>query len=510
MAFSNAYSAFLDTLSPAHAHTAAANNPLAKEYRTRWAFYANSVFEQEAWQDSAYRLAGLYRDSRPLYNPIHRSVELLVNCTYPGIVPLPGIPVADGVPIALPLAFGMDKALVAALPQLWQWSGAGVQLDVVTRNAAVLGDVLVETVDDMTRRKIYYRVIWPGDVAELVDDPQGNLKYYALEYQAKDENGNTYTYRKEVDATSIRTFRDGKPYGYDGNPPEIENWYGFVPARWFRWQHIGGVRGAPAWYGAYNKIPRMMALASHIHDYVHKLIEAPQVLWTDTPLTPIAGASKRSDTDDTLVLDRESVVLLQGSPGGRREGLIEEMNLGQALALLEHYVNEVEKDQPILRVYDQLRQMSQVTGPAAERLVGDAANGIYKTQAGQDAGWISLWQQGCAIAGERIKRNDWGTLTAQQRLFGPFDLSSYAAGQLNIGLDPRRLLPLTVLERIAADKERYSVIAAGVDAGLPLEVVLRREDWTAADIAEIKAIKEANRPDFTPAPAVAQEGIASE
>lgn len=501
MALQAGVAAFRDTLSPSQI-TRGIRDDLNRLYAERWAYYDNTIFADTALWESARAAAGLYRGTRPIYNPVARAVNLLVDCLYPGVLPVPGVPLPAGTPQALPLAPGTDPALLAALPQLWQWSGFAGHLDRIPREGAVLGDTLVELVDDLARGKVYFRSVWPGDVVELELDPQDNLKYYALAFSTYDAGGHPYRYRKEVTTTEIRTYRDEQPYGYDGQPPIYANWYGFVPARWFRHLDVGTVRGGPAWYGSLPKIPRMMALASHLHAYLHKLIEAPSVLWTEGSITAISGASKRDEGSDELTLDPETLLLLKGPPNGNRQSLMEPMDLGQALALLQDLVHEIEQDQPILRLYDELRAMSQVTGPAAERLVGDGANRVYKLQSRYDSGLVSLMQQALAVGGERIARGDWERdpvtgqrrpLTAQQRLFAPFSLASYSAGALNIGIQLRPLLPPTALEQALIATQRYNTLAAGVTAGLALETVMDREGWAPDEIAAALAARDAQQ-----------------
>ena len=499
MATQTAWGAFWDTLSDPAA--GAALSPLADVYRLRWAYYANTLFERSVTTVAAD--LGLYRDTRPLYNPTKRAVDLVTGAIYPGVLSEDGAALPDAIPLAIPLAQDTPPALRVAIAQLWQWTNMQSLKTKLVRWCAVEGDTLVEINDDSARGKVYYDLIWPGDVRTLSLDGQGNVKAYTLEYTYYDEDTRRLVrYRKEVDKAMTRTYRDEEPFGYAGRPAAYPNPYGFVPAVWFRHLDLGTERGGPLLYGSLNKIPRLMALAAHVHDQVHKQVENPRVLWTDGSLTPLAGTkAKRADGDSTLELDRESVLLLKGSGAGRVESLVGQIDLPGALALIQDLQREIEQDQPILRMYDQLRAMSQVTGPAAERLVGDAAALIYDAQAQYDRGLIALFQMGTAIAGWRLagRADGWATPTRQQAKFAPYNLHSYARGDLDFAILPRPILPPSALERQQTATAGYTAIKAARDAGVPLEIALADAGWAPEKVQRALRLNAAHAPAL-PAP----------
>src|SRR4051794_22301605 len=112
---------------------------------------------------------------------------------------------------------------------------------------AVAGNVLVEVQDELDRGVVTARVWWPANVSDLTLDSSGNVKYFALEYPRTGDDGTPYTYRKEVDGDSFRTYRDGELYAYPehGSVAEWANPYGFVPAVWAKHTDIGTDYGAP-------------------------------------------------------------------------------------------------------------------------------------------------------------------------------------------------------------------------------------------------------------------------
>src|SRR6202035_4734434 len=150
-----------------------------------------------------------------------------------------------------------------------------------------------------------------------------------------------------------------------------------------------------------------------------------------------------TDTFSVPTSDEESVFILQGGQGGRSDPLVSDMNVADVLQAMNDLNGEIENDHPELAFYRELRAMSQVTGPAAQRLVGDVANKVSEAQATYDAANIKLFQMATAIGGYRANSGDWGDLTTQQQKFVPFNLNSYQQGDLDMVIMPRPLLSPT-------------------------------------------------------------------
>jgi hypothetical protein len=424
----------------------------AAYYRLLWAYYANDIFEStQLWgyYRSQFRL---YRQIRALYNPVRRLCDFYGQSVYPGVLTLDGERLPEGVPLAIPLADDIDPALRAALGQFWRWTNMQALKGVIVRYGAIAGNVLVELLDDPATGKVTAGVVWPSLIQAIDQDRTGNVLAYTLRYLATDDDGYQYEYRKEVDKASIATYRDGEPHSYDGGPAVTPNPYGFVPAVWCKHREIGGNFGAPAIHGSIGKLDELNSLASHAHDQIHKVIEAPMVLWTGGGgLKHLVGKSaKRGATDEMAfpVADRESVQLLQGPADGKTSSLVGNLPLAEAVVYMTNLVGEIEQDHPELAMYRELRAMSQVTGPAAARLMGDVGGLVQETAAGYDHQMIKLCQMAVAIAGWRLASGDWGPPNRHQEAFRPFDLGSYARGDLDFDISPRPLIPQTRREQL--------------------------------------------------------------
>ncbi len=406
----------------------------------------------------------LYRHTRPIYSPVNRLCNWWSNTVYPGVLSLDGQQLPDGVPLAIPLADDTPPALAAAIAQFWSWSNWQNLMRVYVLYGAITGNVLVEVQDELERGKVTARVWWPANVADLTLDSSGNVKAFALEYPLVADDGTPYTYRKEVDAESIRTYKDGELYDYteDGTGMEWANPYGFVPAVWAKHTDIGTDYGAPAIGSSLGKINELNSVAAHAHDHIHKLVNNDRVLWDGGGTgAPKEGTGKKGRTDEfssTDVSTRESVGIFHGPLGGHVESLVGNVPLADVMTYIDRLLGELEQDHAELGLYRELRSMSTLTGPAASRVMGDVAGTYYSVCASYDMNLRKLQGMTTAIGGYRANSGDWPRpLTAQQQKFLPFGLDSYSKGQLDHDIRPRPLIIPTEEELLRLQMLRNSL-----------------------------------------------------
>jgi hypothetical protein len=459
-------------------------------YETRWLYYTNEIFSREfGLRQPEYLRAGLYAGIKALYNPTQRLVDFYRAKVYPGILTEDGRPLPEGIAQAVPFAKDMTPQLKAACAQLFQWTNAAELLSVMVTWGAALGDLLIEVDDDRSGGKLRYTRIWPADVKHIVQEA-GNLKSYVLEYNSRDDRG-PYKYRKEVDKFTISTYRDGILYAYGDMPAEYQHEYGFVPARWIRHKAIGSDRGAPAMNGTYSKVNDLMSLASHLHHQVHRTVEGDMVVASGSNIVPSTGVTFDPNDPSKWVRDPAEAVLWKAPLGTTAFPLIVPLALGEALLILQDLQNEIKADRPEISAYEQMHRMSgDLSGIAVERLLGDAQAPLLDAQVQYDAGLISLLQMGIAIAGHHYNRrndhslgyNGWSRNTIQQQRFAAFDLDSYEAGNLNIVIEPRPIIPSTTSERALAKAQRWQGVKTATDAGAPLALAMADFDFTKDQI----------------------------
>src|SRR6266704_2323700 len=201
----------------------------------------------------------------------------------------------------------------------------------------------------------------------------------------------------------------------------------------------------PTIAGSFGKIDELNNLASHFHDQIHKVIGSPLLISSSSAITNISQVTKRVPTSEFVepATDQESMLLLKASADSHVHPLSGNLDLVGTLAAMKELLTEVEQDHPELTFYKELRAMSQVTGPAAARLVGDVANRFAEVAAIVDQANIKLFQMAVAMAGFRASSGAWGRLNRQQQKFLPFDLGSYEQGDLDMAIMPRELLKPT-------------------------------------------------------------------
>jgi hypothetical protein len=473
-------------------------------YTLLWAYYNGAMFERIAsvfngnlntsWQISANGWAiykqnyNLYRNIRLIYNPTRRLVDFYAGQVYPGVLSEDGHSLPDGVALAVPFSDDTPAPLKKAIAQFWQWSNWQSRKSIQVRYGAALGSVLIELIDDIESGQISADIVWPGFVSHIQLDPAGNVKAYALEYQARDEVA-AYIYRKEVDANEFRYYKDGSPFNYGDGGSVVPNPYGFVPAVWIKHTDIGGIHGSPAIAGSLGKIDELNNLASHVHDQIHKVIGAPLLIATNSSVTNLYNTQKRGATTDLPQPsgDQESILMLKADPQTHIESLAGNLNLADAVQYMNMLLSELEQDHPELTFYKELRAMSQVTGPAASRLVGDVQSRFAEASAAYDQGNIKLFQMAVAIAGFRANSGAWGPLNSQQQKFTPFNLDSYHKGDLDMAIMPRPLLVPTRYEIGTENEQMWRGVAFASQAGVPPEFVLQVAGWTDDKIATFKA-----------------------
>ena len=429
------------------------------QYNYLWHWYNGTLFDQLATWASYKANYGLYRQIRAIHNPIERLVDFYAGSLYPGVLTEDAQKLPDGTPLAIPLADDIDPMLRAAVGQLWQWNNFQEQLQIIGTYGAALGDVAVEIVDDVEGGRIEWATRWPGVVTDLDLDNRGNVAGVTMEWDYE-EGGTTYTYKKVMDKETIATYRDGELFEYDGNPAEQLNPYGFVPFVWIRHKNIGGDHGKPALRSAsIPKLDEVNGLASHLVDREHQLLSAPVMFSGEGVRRLGEDQTKAASTHDQTrpTRGREELTILTAEQGGQATTI--ELPEGEVLDHIRELLTAVEKDHPELTLYEQLRQMSQVTGPAAERLVGDALIPLQRARAGYDWQLVKLFQMSVAIGGWRAQRGDgrWTERTRQREPFANFDLASYERGELDLSIMPRPLLPETPTERMTRERLALSL-----------------------------------------------------
>ncbi len=459
-------------------------------YEKRWQYYNNTAYlDLQKWRMEK-GAGGLYRFHRQIYNPTYRLVEFYVSSIYPGILSTDALRIPDGTPLAIPLASDTPREIRDALGILWEWSNWQDNKDVFVRYGAAVGDVMVKVVDDAAKQKVLFEVVWPGLVKEIDLDISGNVKSYVLEYQIQDADGRTRTYTEAVDGDSYTYLLDNAPYDPYGLGSSYPNPYGFVPAVWWRFNNVGSVYGAPANWASIPKIDGLNDIVSQIADQVEKVLVSPILISGASSIKPLSNAaSSRTQggfTDEWVQpqAQRYTLGVLTAPEGARLEMLT--MDVEQAVALAQKLLAEIEADFPEVTMYRDVREMTQTTGPAVDRLAGDVKNRFTNKAASADVQCKKLFQMGLAIAGWR-ETLTWRLRDDKRDKFAPFDLNSYLEGALDFDIDMRPPMPYGRGEYYQILNSKGLAIQALKAAGIPLETILRDEGWDDIRLKEMIA-----------------------
>lgn len=449
-----------------------------------WALYWNTAYDNLSSYFANYPVGSkLYRYTRGLRNPVGRYVDFYVANVWGGLL--------DGqagngteTPSALPIDTEDDR-LRAAISKVWQWSNWNSKRNLATMYSTTLGDAFLKVVDRPAKSRCYLQVRWPGEVTDVAWDDFGHVKSVTFEYRVEEEGG--YDYKEVIEhpavwggeTTRFRTFKNGRVWAYpentDGAGTPLAEWtapYDFVPVVHVPWMDVGQGWGAVGFVKTLRKIDAANALASQLADQVAKLVN-----------TPLVAYGIQASTDVTIAQSDDGVPIMYVNRSPQEadvKPLIGDLNIQHGLETLNAQLDEIKQDLPELRLSEALR--SGMSGEALGRAFSDVLAQIQAVRANHDSGLVRAQQMAVAIAGE----------SGYAREFQGFNLTSFAQGQLDHSIGSRPVLPRSTEETIAEEKERWVMVKAAVDAGVPLETALRTvAGWSKQQIRLMQREQEA-------------------
>jgi hypothetical protein len=463
------------------------------------------LYQGNAWTDrrrwTRYRSHhDLYRQIRTIADYAHMAAEFWAEHVWSGTIARDGLTLPDGVQNAVPFAADTDPVLAAAAAQVMEWSNFQDLMAQIPRMTAALGESLVAGVADLESGNVYFDHIWPGYVKEVWLDNVGNLHRYELEYWVTDKTRpagkQTYKFRRLVTRETIQEWED------DEQTLDEENPYGFVFGRWFRHYRLGGVRGEPAIFACQAQLDELNSLLAHLLDKTHVNLESPIVVTGNLStgaFARIAATAKRVLTGEMEdpAGDRETQNVLEAPPGTEIKSV--EVRTAETLALADRIEDGIKAKLPELEYLREMRNMTQVTGPVTSRGTVDVNHKYQAMASGYDRNLSALIGQAVAVAGFHFNNGDWygtqleGNHTEAQQRFKDFGLESYDAGELQLDIVPRDLVPLTTMDRmniLVAKKNAIPILdspegwklLAG-EAGYPEETI---EKLSASKEAAVK------------------------
>ena len=444
-------------------------------YDLLWSLYENTAYRSiHSWATAYKSTFGLYKYARNLYNPAYRLGEFWKTHIWGGALDLDA-----GRAGVLPIVAHYDPVR-KAIAQIWRWSNWPIKKDVCTLWGAVLGDVAIKVIDDTDRRKTYLELVHPATLADVQIDPFGHVKAYTIQEQRQHPNNPTqevtYTETAERGAgeeTIFRTYLNSQPYPWNGTAAEWVEPYGFIPLVLIQHNNVGLDWGWSELHPALAKIREVDDLASLLTDYVRLNVRAPWLFTGADKSRNAIQVAGRESTDDLPEPGREEMLILYAKdPQTKAQALIADLDIAGTLAHIEALLRELERDYPELR-FDNLRLTGTVSGRTLQVARQPVETKVLQRRAAYDDALVRAQNMAVAIAGYR------GQIPG-------FNLSSYAAGQLDHSIGSRPVFDVAQTDRDEEEAAFWTNAGLAQEAGLPLEIYLRRHGWHDHTIQAIK------------------------
>lgn len=393
-------------------------------------FYHNKVFTQlERYRAQHLRERGLYRHTRPLYNPVFRLVELEAAKAYGGALDWDDF--SDG---AIPLS-GANDQVIEAVRQVFKWSNWGERKSLYARNCSRFGDAIINVETDFFSQKVRLGLLHPGVVREIEAGSTGFVKRAVIEYEKQEQGDDKpWLYTLEIDEDTFATYRDGEPYAlhadHFGNlAASWSNPYGFVPLVTAQSLDFGERWGGTSFHASIEKIEEANDLASILHDQIRKAITAPWFMPGLTSLDRLKEETASAGDEESAEVERSSVPVILAPKEARAEPLVAPINIADSLKTLERLLEEIEDEMPQLSLNLMRREGGQLTYPGVVTAYDDAISRIQEFRSNVDGGLLRALQMAISIG-------------AYHRFegFRPFSLDSYRQGALDFQIAERPVI----------------------------------------------------------------------
>lgn len=468
-------------------------------YALLWAFYENTAYRDlHTFAPKLRADYGLYKYIRGIHNPAFRLVEFYVTHLMGGALD-PEAGDGEGTPSALPILTD-NAALRPAIATLWRDSNWASLKPIWTRYGAALGDVGLKVIDDPVRERVYLQVVHPASIRDVALDQWGNVKAYVIEERRPDPtrvNSRfvvnppqdvplvTYTEiaTRDGDAVVYQTFKDGRPYAWDGGEsPEWTEPYGFIPLVLTQHLDVGLDFGWSEMHAGLAKFREIDDQASKLSDQVRKMVDSPWLF---------AGVQKPATTPKTTAASsgesgRQEIPALYGPQGATATPLVAPLPIGEVAERIKDLIAELERDYPELQM-DIHTSAGDASGRALRVARQRATTKVQERRGGYDAGLVKAQQMAIAIGGHRGYQGYQG-----------FSLDSYHAGQLDHQIGQRPVFESDPLDEIEIEAAFWEAAKAAQDAGYPLELYLEDRGWDKARIARVAALRAARNAETQP------------
>ncbi len=458
----------------------------ATRYDVLWAYYQGNVYRDlHKWSKKLKADYGLYIHIRDIYNPANRICNFHQTHVWGGYLDM-GAGDASEIPNALPIEDAKSEGVRDAIAKIWTWSRWPVTKDIITLYGAVFGDVFIRVTDLPDRKMVYLERIHPAWLVDVRKNPLDEIEYYEMTYNRRDplnaDKTVQYTETAELSDAGVtyRTFKDNKPYAWNGQQEEWVVPYPFLPIVHIKHNDVGLDWG---WSELFPKLSTFRELddqASKLGDQVRKMVDSP---WLFTGVKPgktggsitIEGLGNENPTKKEVGRE-ETPILYAHDAAARAFPLVSELDIEAALNHVKEIQREVERSYPELRTGAGGGQGREVASGRALLIArGEAEDKIEQRRVNYDEKLVKVHRMAMVIASEAKYEGFTGF---------PFDKWDEEPTDHRIAA-LRPVFRPHPTETLDQDRQLWTNAHLAENVGVPLKVFLEDNEWEDERIAEI-------------------------
>jgi hypothetical protein len=444
-------------------------------YAVLWAFYNNTAYEHK-WSPAYKTNYALYQAIRSVYSMSNYIGNFHQTYIWGGAIDMLA---GDGQDIesALPI-ITENEAIRPAIADIWKWSNWQVRKDIITLFGAVMGDVGIRVVDNPHKERVYFDIVHPATMTNLVKDEFGNIKSYVIEEEVEDPRGKkgTVIYKETAEHGMgndivFRTFLDGKPFAWGGED-SVSEWvetYGFIPMVHIQHIDINAGWGQSEAYAAQSKFRELDEQGSLQNDHVRKETAG---LWgvSGTSIPTEIKVDKPTPTANNPMPSRERMRLINIGVDAKVESLVSKLDIDAVIHNIELIMKAAERELPELKL-DDTDEYAATTGAALRVRQQPAANKIMLRRPNYDGALVNAQAMAMTIGA-----------MGDYEAYSGLSVDGFANGDFDHSIGDRQVFKVDQADKLAQDKIFWETVNLAVTAGATLESALKNAGWTDEQI----------------------------
>lgn len=459
--------------------------------------------EMESWREdpvAVYHLVRAYYDSLDLYNLMQR-IHMERGTWAPAMKGIrnPCARVVEFYVAHLGLGdleiITESERIKEPIQTVWKWSNWDAKSKLAARWFARDGDLFLKVVSSQERGRVYFQLLDAATVLDFDRDERGFLTYVHIEVPRvrRERDGKTtdfiHTEIWDQERGDYRRWERDQHVAVDRLGPPLEtvplSAFGidFVPIVHAQFKDVGNDRGVNAYLHALDKIDEANRQATRLHQMLFKhnnvtwALSANAMDNSGRPLPPprIEGQTDGTGADpNTVTLGDETLLRLPGM--SKMEGLVPPINYGDALAILNAQLEEIERDLPEL-AFHRLRSMGEISGKAARMIMADAIDKILEARNNAEQALVRADQMALTM----------GAAIGLPEFRG---LGTFEAGDFDHEFEPRDPIGLSEDEKWETERVKGEAAKLAQETGVSVDQTLRERGYSDEEIAQMKAERE--------------------